>query len=59
MNRSRVHKTKRLDLEVDANGVTGSRCPLCGEWEEGLDLLVYAMCACCEAKLHKVFDENE
>ena len=43
--------------EIDET--SGAWCPLCGEWEEDLDLLVYAMCACCEAKLGKVFDDNE
>jgi hypothetical protein len=35
----------------------GAPCPRCGEWEEGLDLLVHSMCACCESDERRFFDD--
>jgi hypothetical protein len=36
----------------------GAWCPRCGEREEGLDLLIYSMCACCEAEERKFFNDD-
>jgi NMD protein affecting ribosome stability and mRNA decay len=42
--------------EVDESH--GAWCPRCGEWEQGLDLLIDCMCPDCEAEQRKFFNDD-
>jgi hypothetical protein len=36
----------------------GAWCPRCGDWEEGLDLLIHSTCAHCESRERKFFNDD-
>jgi hypothetical protein len=48
---------EELDLP-EVIETAGAWCPRCGEWEEGLDLLLNSMCACCECEQRKFFNDD-